>query len=168
MEGFKSIGVSFQDPDFCCFGPTIFNQETLFNCQLNNRNRADWFYDDPPDNECIALCMFEMHNLINNGTIDKESLVNQTLRNRSFDRPLWEPIVRNSVDECLKPERIKVNETGPVVCSPVAYLVLHCLNVQIFKNCPAVSKNSNSECDSLQSFVGSCDFIPKHQTYIYN
>lgn len=129
----------------------------------------DWFYDDPPENECVVQCMFETNHLLDNTTIiNKDVLINLTLSNRYFDRPLWQPILRQSIDECLKTERMNFNATGPVACSPRPYIILQCLYVEMMKNCPADSLSSEPKCSDLKSFSQTCNDIPKHKTYIYN
>lgn len=158
-----------KDPDQCCLMPTVFPEEVLYNCQTQNKHRVDWFYDDPPDNECVVQCMFEaMQMLVDNKTIIKDRLVNETLRTRTSDRATWEPIVTLSVDECLKPERSHINATGPVGCNPYFYVTLHCLFVQLMKNCPGPQLIKTPKCNALSIFVLKCDVIPKHRVYLYN
>lgn len=150
-------------------GPTVFEEKLLYKCQLKNNHRADWFYDDPPDNECVVQCLFESMNMtIESKTIIKDRLINETLRRRTKDRAIWEPIVIESADECLKPERGQVNATGPLVCNPYFYVTLHCFFVEMFKKCPGTHMVKTEKCAALRSFVDKCDTIPKHHVYIYN
>lgn len=160
-----------QDQDHCCNGPHLFEEETLFKCQISNNHRADWFYDDPPDNECIVQCMFESRNMTyENKTINKEGIVQEYLRNRINDAETWKPIVTNAVEECTKLERTHFNATGPRPsnCSPTYYLVLHCCYAQLMRNCPLANLNQCEECSQLLKFVQTCDFIPKHEMYTFN
>lgn len=146
----------------------IFAEETLYNCQVNLKSRADWFYDDPPDNECVAQCMFEARNISSNNTIDQAVLLNETLRNRVNDRDIWQPIVQTAIGECLKPERTQVNATGPQGCSPLSYKVLHCLYVELLKNCPSSKRNNDPKCLYLTNFATTCQEIPKQKSFVYN
>lgn len=105
---------------------------------------------------------------VDNKTIIREKLINDTLQDRDEDSAVWKTILEKSFDECTKPERSQVNVTGPVVCSPYFYVILNCLHSEMFKNCPLNNQNDGKSCSALSEFVKNCNFIPKHTPYAYN
>lgn len=98
-------------------------------------------------------CIFDSATVFANGDIDKAVLVSACEKYLDGEDPEWSPLYEQAIDTCIA--RIKEHTNDDTKhkehkghhgnCNHKAMMLLHCVNSEIFRNCPANAWTSSKK-----------------------
>lgn len=132
-------------------------------------------------NSCLMECYLNQTSVYKNGALDKGTAV--TVLGQSLDASLQKTLA-TALDSCVamqesfkgkfqnggrKPsgDKKKGDKNGekkrPMPqCNHEAGFLVRCIEMELYKNCPAGKKVSSEDCTGLTTYMDKCKFEKKH------
>lgn len=131
----------------------------------------------PVGSPCVIECYLNQTSVLKNGDLDKTTAV--TVLGASMDVTM-KKILTTAIDICWDMQQAfeeRVNQSGPMhgdnkhltkendmdkikgrpqVCGRAASFVVRCVELEMFKNCPATNKVASEDCDALAPYIDTC------------
>lgn len=132
----------------------------------------------PRVNPCLIECYMNQTAMYKNGTLDKATAV--TVLGKSLDESM-KAVLSAAIDSCLAiHEQFKakfsggdrpkmgggkqdINNKSPPMpqCDRAAGFIAHCVEMEMYKNCPADKMVTSDSCKSLATYMDKCKFDKK-------
>lgn len=116
-------------------------------------------------NPCLIHCYMNQTAIYKNGTLDKAAAV--TVLGKSLDESM-KTVLSAAVDSCFTIQEgwsnirtnIAVDNKQPQ-CDLSVGLIAHCIEMEMYKNCPADKMVTSDSCKSLATYMDKCMFDKK-------
>uniref|UniRef100_A0A1W7R7F6 Putative plus-c odorant-binding protein 2 n=1 Tax=Aedes albopictus TaxID=7160 RepID=A0A1W7R7F6_AEDAL len=157
-----------KSPSECCPTPSLIEPKLMMKCfkKWGEQTIRQSKMEGIPRGCCVADCAMAGTKLISNGKFNREK-ARQVFMAAVKDQPQWQPIVSETLDECLKQAdenmaeieagaKLKPSYKGEKICHPISGSILRCLNMKLFSKCPNDLFRSGPECDQLRIYHEKC------------
>nr|QKN21096.1 odorant-binding protein [Bactrocera correcta] len=172
----------FVPPHMCCPVPDVSTDELKKQCAEYNKppppppmgrggppkfDRPHHMHHPPP---CVIDCIFNNTEVMGaNGEPDVDKF-SALLDTAVQDNEEMAAVMEESFETCvgmlseLKAKMAEKASKHPEFagrmgnCSPVSGMLMMCVNMETFKNCPASAWNDSTECNAARNFFKQCKF----------
>lgn len=111
---------------------------------------------------CAMQCAFEKESLIQDGVVDQQALaayVDKYVQEKNAS--VWKDAIDAALQNCSASVSASVNQQQN--CTSGAMEMLHCMDRQIFVNCPESNwKNNDEKCDACRAAPENCGYKKGH------
>ncbi|XP_058126545.1 uncharacterized protein LOC131267639 isoform X1 [Anopheles coustani] len=119
--------------------------------------------------QCIAECAMNATNMYADGMLKRDD-VSKMFMDAMKDKPEWMALVRDATNACFELAESKKEEIeagaklepsfeGEKICHPISGVVLRCMGMMMFAQCPSTVFNGSENCKKLQEYGSMCPMI---------
>lgn len=161
--------------------PTPAEAETADKDAENKDGKRGHGRRGPRGNSCVIECYMNQTGIYKNGALDKATAV--TVLGKSLDAPLKKTLTA-AIDSCLAIQKSfeekfksgagpkasgekngksqKGPKSGEPKCNRSIGFLVRCVEMEMYKNCPADKKVASEDCTALTTYMDKCSFGKKH------
>ncbi|XP_055630201.1 general odorant-binding protein 68-like [Toxorhynchites rutilus septentrionalis] len=155
-------------PSECCETPALIDPPIMMDCfqKWGEQTKRQSRMEGIPRGCCVAECAMNATKLLTGGKINRKEMKKIFLASAN-STPQWKPIVKKTLEECLKQadgnkEEIEAGAKllpsyeGEKICHPISGNILRCMRMKLFTKCPAGIFRGGSDCDQLKQYHAAC------------
>lgn len=160
-------------PSDCCNGlAKLIDDAALTTCKAKYPDTSSSGDSDKKGrrnkgDSCVVGCYLNETSVYKNGVLDKATAV--TVLGKNLDENL-KGLVSAAVDTCLEKKAEMVEKFGDkenkrprkdgdskkTRCSREPTFLVRCVEMELFKNCPAGNKVDSADCTAMNTFLETC------------